>query len=166
MPDLSLKWTDEEAARLKELVAEQKLSFSQIGELLGKTKSACIGRAHRMGLCGRLAPKPDPLREQRRAAREAKKPWKPEVTQNNSLKPRYAQPLAAETPFGEPESILGLKEHMCRWPTHFSERSGRQLFCGAPRAGHGPYCAEHHAIAWRPAAMRVRDFERMARAVK
>lgn len=41
-------WTPEQDARLLDLVADDRLSFSQIGAQLGTTKGSAIGRFDRL----------------------------------------------------------------------------------------------------------------------
>ena len=50
-----MPWNDENVARLKELW-DQGLPTSQIGKLLGFTKNAVVGKAHRIGLERRPSP--------------------------------------------------------------------------------------------------------------
>ena len=38
----------------------------------------------------------------------------------------------------------------CQWPVGEPDIPMRQLSCGAPVAGRGPYCARHHALGTRP----------------
>ena len=52
-----MSWTEEREAKLKELW-EKGHTASQIAEMLGgTTRNAVIGKAHRLKLAGRVAPK-------------------------------------------------------------------------------------------------------------
>ena len=51
----NMPWNDENVARLKELW-DQGLPTAQIGKLLGFTKNAVVGKAHRIGLERRPSP--------------------------------------------------------------------------------------------------------------
>ena len=50
-----MPWNDENVARLKELW-DQGLPTAQIGKLIGFTKNAVVGKAHRIGLERRPSP--------------------------------------------------------------------------------------------------------------
>ncbi len=50
-----MAWTDQEVDTLKDLWG-QGLSASQIGKILGKTRNAVIGKAHRLKLASRPSP--------------------------------------------------------------------------------------------------------------
>lgn len=52
---MALEWTDERIARLTELWS-QDLSTAEIGKILGITKNAVVGKAHRLGLPKRQSP--------------------------------------------------------------------------------------------------------------
>ena len=145
-------WTEQDDARLRELL-EQGLSYWEVGEAMGRSKNSCIGRGHRLGLMTRTDPA---VIDAKRARWSRKKPELPKKEQPMAVvipfpvpaQPRYEQPLAHETAFGQPKSIVGLKEHHCRWPVHRSLTSDRWLFCAAERREKSPYCAEHHLLAY------------------
>ena len=80
-----MAWTDEGVETLKAMWAEGH-SAREIGERLGFTRNAVIGKANRLGL------------SHARAAKEA---------------PAAA---AAEAPRAAPMNSLELNERMCRWP--------------------------------------------------
>ena len=149
-------WTDEDDAKLRELL-EQGLSYFEVSEALGRTRNACIGRGHRIG----IMTKTDPAIIDAKRARWSRK--KPERQKKEPLaealvipfpltvtttEPRYEQPLANETAFGQPKSINGLSQNHCRWPVHRSLTSDRWLFCAANRREKSSYCAEHHLLAY------------------
>ena len=52
---MSMSWNDENVARLRELW-DQGLPTAQIGKLIGFTKNAVVGKAHRIGLERRPSP--------------------------------------------------------------------------------------------------------------
>lgn len=47
------RWDAEDDARLRAYVTETKLHFGKIADLMNKTRSACIGRANRLGFVRR-----------------------------------------------------------------------------------------------------------------
>jgi GcrA cell cycle regulator len=130
------------------------ISAAQIGKILGVSKSAIIGKAHRLGLVDRAQP---------RAARLLK------IAQNNeqvSSQPNKRplpppKPYQAPTPPPAPAygtlKVLDLRHNSCRWP----EGDGPIfVFCGRPRHHESSYCAEHHALSHARGSQR--DFDRQA----
>ena len=77
-----MSWNDDNVARLKELW-DQGLPTAQIGKLLGFTKNAVVGKAHRIGLERRPSPirrtsvKPD--------RKKARSPVMPKLNFENTL---------------------------------------------------------------------------------
>ena len=78
------EWTDEDDARLRQLI-EEHLSYAQIGELVGRSKGSCIGRAHRLGIHNSKT-KPSPKKKVAEAVSKAVSVLFP---------PRPAQPSSA-----------------------------------------------------------------------
>ena len=134
-------WTDEAVAALRAMLdmgqsrGEVALAFS---ETYGVpiSRNAVIGKATRLGI---------------KAPPRAPKPPKPP-----SLRPRgpYNPKAKSPTPLPPPErmgwraiGIMELQNNTCRWMT------GEGAYCGDPTTdllGGRPYCAYHHAIAYRP----------------
>jgi hypothetical protein len=145
-------WSAEQDAQLRALVAEG-VTFRQIGELMGRNRCACIGRAHRIGVEVPVrAPSnsPDAIKKRARAAGLAVAPverfFRP--PQDNKPQPRYELPEASTTAYGEPRRLLLLEPHHCRWPIGDGPST---IFCCADRENlAGPYCREHRLLAWRP----------------
>ncbi len=52
---MSFEWSEENVAKLEELW-DQYLSTAEIGRILGTTKNAVVGKAHRLGLPKRQSP--------------------------------------------------------------------------------------------------------------
>lgn len=50
------EWPEQRIAKLKELWPDKSLSTAEIGRRLGVSKSAAIGKAHRLDLPGRESP--------------------------------------------------------------------------------------------------------------
>jgi GcrA cell cycle regulator len=127
-------WPQERTARLVALVA-QDYSAGQIGEALGITRSAVMGKVHRMGLkLTREARKPAAIRNL------IKRPKKMIKT----IRPPAPPPAPEVAPADGPIGIMELTAFTCRWP--FGERAPFR-FCGTTKPAGGPYCREHTAIA-------------------
>jgi GcrA cell cycle regulator len=112
-----------------------------IGTELGVSKSAVVGKAHRLG----LAPRPSPIR----AAGQTRPPARPRPVKP----PRPPRPPKAVQAPPEPRPVLPppspppepVAPRGCQYP-----RGNRPHWdwCDAPVTGHGPYCAAHRAIAY------------------
>ena len=107
-----MSWNDANVARLRELW-DQGLPTAQIGKLLGFTKNAVVGKAHRIGLERRPSPirrtavKPD--------RKKARSPMMPKLNfENHENKKEESngsifQPLPKNT-------FLSNQNRGCEWP--------------------------------------------------
>ena len=152
-------WIDKRVEILKTMHADDA-SFSVIGAALGITRSAAIGKAHRLGLS---RPDASPARVTRvRAAERERLP-----RGGGNMADRVArQRRIAELVAAKPEKItapiafdpahrrelIDLENCHCRYPlwsdgTPFAEK----FFCGSPEANlHKgiPYCRGHSVVAF------------------
>lgn len=119
-------WTPEEDLRLRALAAEKR-SYGEVAQMMGKTKNAVVGRAHRL----KLSKRPTPI--VRRVVDKAKGP-KPIVRQAR---------VRVEAPVSRLPSEMG-----CRW-IEGEPRGAATLFCDAPRRAGASWCEAHHARWWR-----------------
>ena len=120
MSDTGNVWTDERLEELKKLWAKG-LSISQIGELLGVSRNAIAGKAHRMGLPKRPSPISKP---------KAEKPKVEPVVEEQDL------PLRLEL------RQLVWSRSKCCWPTGDPKKNGF-VFCGDTVVPGKPYCLPH-----------------------
>ena len=168
----SAGWTNERVELLKQLWADG-LSASQIAtRLRDVSRSAVIGKVHRLGLAGR------PTTSRVRTARPrsnialfpARSPQAPHLTFTNPAPKPAPQPqerkaaaiipLSAAPALDEPApegplKLLDLKDGMCHWPIGDPKEDGFH-FCGRRRSLATPYCEHHAAIAYNPAARKRR----------
>ncbi len=140
-----MPWDNDNVSRLKELW-DQGLPTAQIGKLLGFTKNAVVGKAHRIGLERRPSPirrtavKPD--------RKKARSPIMPKL--NFDLNKEEAK----ETPKQQQSFIPAVKnlflnnpKRGCEWPEGHPDESDFK-FCGKDRFEDKPYCIEHCAVAY------------------
>ena len=135
-----MSWNDSNVARLKELW-DQGLPTAQIGKLLGFTKNAVVGKAHRIGLERRPSPiRRTAVKPDRKKARspiipklnfEATK----EETKQQTFQPAVKNPFTSNTKRG------------CEWPEGHPDESDFK-FCGKDRFEDKPYCLDHCAVAY------------------
>jgi GcrA cell cycle regulator len=141
-------WTDERIAGLKRLWADG-LSASQIAaELAGMTRNAVLGKAHRLGLCGRAKQTSIPPR--RCGPPRARTSRPPVAAIRQKPVADAAAPIIA-APVGQRCTILTLTADACRWPCGDPDQPDF-FFCGGQTAGGLPYCADHARVAYQPAA--------------
>ncbi len=141
-----------------EYVVEQwdaGFSASIIGDALGKTRNAVLGKIHRMGLSGSRENKRKPQIKKQTGGQRGKR--------RNSMRVNRA-PVKLVSTFKpvqdiEPEPIdasqncklFELENHQCKWPVNDPPPAGYYMFCGLGKKVDSPYCRQHHKIAYRPA---------------
>jgi GcrA cell cycle regulator len=139
------------------------LSASQVARQLGGvSRSAVIGKVHRLGIAGRDTPtRPHalggrPSTRLRASAGGVRRPESPRGPQLMVATPRVTFEVAATA------TIQTLTEHGCRWPIGEPDQAGFG-FCGRIRNGAGSYCAGHAPMATRrrEKPMKSKDIDRM-----
>jgi hypothetical protein len=138
----SSSWPAERDAELARLVAVRPaLSARQIGDRLGLSREAVIGRAYRTGLTL-------PGAKAKRAGHANPTGW--------NGKPRQivvaSEPPPATSDSTPTKSILQLERRHCRF---IGERPALMLldtpvYCGAPTRDGSAYCERHHQVCWHP----------------
>ena len=146
-------WTAEAIARLTAFWDEGH-STAEIGRRMGISKSAVVGKAHRLG----LPPRPSPIRgkgtgERPRARERARirqgdtslPPLHP-ATDGTPLPP---PPPAAPAKPPAPMPARPTRQEPCCWPIGEPGTRGFRM-CDAPAQPRKPYCAEHAGVAYVP----------------
>ena len=139
-----MPWDDNNVSKLRELW-DQGLPTAQIGKLLGFTKNAVVGKAHRIGLERRPSPirrtavKPD--------RKKARSPIVPKL--NFEVKKEEAKEDLAQQTFQPAVNNLFTKsvKRGCEWPEGHPDESDFK-FCGKERFEDKPYCIDHCAVAY------------------
>ncbi|QOZ25313.1 GcrA family cell cycle regulator [Bradyrhizobium sp. CCBAU 51753] len=174
-------WTDDRVERLRGLWAKG-LSCSQIANELacGFTRSAIIGKAHRLKLparrdasagqpSARPAAPPRPPKPGKIASVSQMPTFRPKRNQSNS--PAIQREIDAAEPgvdanlTGKPDG-RGIKLHQlsdlnCHWPLG-DPLTPEFEFCGGKAVPGQPYCAAHCRIAYQAPVARVRTPEDLA----
>ena len=140
-----MPWDDNNVSKLRELW-EQGLPTAQIGKLLGFTKNAVVGKAHRIGLERRPSPirrtavKPD--------RKKARSPIIPKLNFEIAKKEETAIPISQQNfqPVVKNLFTKSLKRG-CEWPEGHPDESDFK-FCGKERFEDKPYCIDHCAVAY------------------
>lgn len=141
-----MDWSEERTATLKKLWLEG-LSASQVARQLGGvSRSAVIGKVHRLGITVRETPV-------RQRVSTARAPSRISVRQRPSREsvPQRAAPRfeRVEEDLLPTSGILGLGAHSCRWPIGHPENDDFG-FCGRPKtSARGSYCEQHSQGAFR-----------------
>jgi GcrA cell cycle regulator len=143
-----MEWNEERVETLTKLWREGYSASQVARQLGGVSRSAVIGKVHRLGLAGRDAPsRPHspggrPSNRTRATAGGTRRPTTPRA-------PRQEAPVAPRINFevGPTATLISLTEHGCRWPIGDPDETGFG-FCGRLKA-HGAYCAGHASMSTR-----------------
>ena len=139
-----MPWDEENITKLRELW-DQGLPTAQIGKLLGFTKNAVVGKAHRIGLERRPSPirrtavKPD--------RKKARSPVMPKLNFENKQEDTRT-PTENFTFQPVVKTIFGSAvKRGCEWPEGHPDENDFH-FCGKDRFEDKPYCLDHCAVAY------------------
>lgn len=144
-----MRWNEYQLEELKR--SWGKTSSSVIAGRLGITKSAVIGKAHRLGLKN-LKRDPYQYREEGDRVKKVK-----EVMRNGPSAPAVVAPpcpddAAMDEVVAGGIDVMSLGHGQCKWPVN--DGSPRFFFCGEPVIEAGvPYCREHADAAYDRAAL-------------
>ena len=142
-----MEWNEERIEALTKMWREG-LSASQVARQLGGvSRSAVIGKVHRLGIAGRDAPTRPmggrPATRVRATAGGVRRAQTPRAPRE-----QIANPPRAAFEVGPTASIHTHTAHACRWPIGEPDQAGFG-FCGRLRSGHPSYCAGHAPMATR-----------------
>jgi GcrA cell cycle regulator len=157
-----MDWNNERIEALTKMWREG-LSASQVARQLGGvSRSAVIGKVHRLGIAGRDAPTRPmggrPSTRVRATPGGVRRPQTLRTPREPAISlPRVAFEVAATA------SIHTLTAHACRWPIGEPDQAGFG-FCGRLRTGHASYCDGHAPMATRrrETSMKPKEIERLA----
>ena len=142
-----MSWNDDNVSRLRDLW-DQGLPTAQIGKLLGFTKNAVVGKAHRIGLERRPSPirrtavKPD--------RKKARSPVMPKLNFENENKSLEQKEVRTSPKIFHPtvKNLYSFNvKKGCEWPEGHPDEPEFH-FCGKERFGDKPYCLNHCAVAY------------------
>ena len=155
-------------------MAAEGFSRSQIGNAIGRTRNAVIGRLHRLDQSALGKGKPKPMRGKTvkpRAPSATSAKSKPKPMRGKTVKPRTpsapsaksernrglgralrslvfsGKPVDFETPVMGSVTFMDLRLGHCRWPFGDPKTPGLR-FCGAYTEG--SFCPHHAAMAYTP----------------
>ena len=141
---ISMPWDENNVNKLRDLW-DQGLPTAQIGKLLGFTKNAVVGKAHRIGLERR----PSPIR------RTAVKPDRKKA--RSPVMPKLNFETNKETNSPQKENLVfqpAVKNLIntnpkrgCEWPEGHPDEVDFH-FCGKERFEDKPYCIKHCSVAY------------------
>jgi GcrA cell cycle regulator len=142
-----MDWNEERTATLRKLWLEG-MSASQVARQLGGiSRSAVIGKVHRLGITVRDVPA-----RSRNVVRTAVRAQpRDRVVRETTPTPRSALRVIEIAEMAPTASILGLETHSCRWPIGNPD-SHDFGFCGREKTARGSYCNDHARGAFRKLA--------------
>ena len=140
-----MPWNESNVERLRELW-DQGLPTAQIGKLLGFTKNAVVGKAHRIGLERR----PSPIR--RTAVKPDRKKARSPIIPKLNFENTKEEVVEKQKPQKNFQPVIknlftNSVKRGCEWPDGHPDESDFK-FCGKERFEDKPYCLEHCAIAY------------------
>ena len=138
-----MPWDENNVTKLRELW-DQGLPTAQIGKLLGFTKNAVVGKAHRIGLERR----PSPIR--RTAVKPDRKKARSPVMPKLNFETKQEQSTIKETSPFQPvvKNLFNISSKRgCEWPQGHPDEADFH-FCGKDRFEDKPYCLDHCAVAY------------------
>lgn len=140
-----MSWNDDNVARLKELW-DQGLPTAQIGKLLGFTKNAVVGKAHRIGLERRPSPiRRTAVKPDRKKARSPVMPtlnFETKIVEEKIYTPQIKNFQPAIRNIFNNHAKRG-----CEWPEGHPDETEFH-FCNKERFEDKPYCLDHCAVAY------------------
>ena len=146
-----MPWTYERIEKLKQLW-EEGLTASRIAIELGEvTRNAVIGKAHRLGLSGRMSAKSSKggvsiIRKRKVHAKRDQKVI--------DITPQIDEPM-------NPVEFNEIKDGLCRWPLGEPEDTNFR-FCGRNTNEGFVYCKSHHNQAYQPLS-KIRERKKVKR---
>jgi GcrA cell cycle regulator len=122
-------WTPERIAEVTRLW-DEGLTTAEIGKIVGVSKNAVVGKAHRLGLPAR----PSPILRNGGGGKSVATP----------------RPVAKVPVKPARQIVLSTSGACCKWPFGHPGESGFH-FCGSAALLNKPYCPEHYQMAYLPA---------------
>lgn len=146
-------WTDDKV-KLLEKLWDDKLTARAIGKIMGLTRSAVLGKVHRLGLPARFIASAKPRSCERVLETPPRKHFEREEQRLHPREPGDPSPrlrlVVSDRSSPCEVDILHLEHQHCRWPRVDMSAPGGYVFCGAQRSDVSAYCAEHNVIAYQP----------------
>jgi GcrA cell cycle regulator len=148
-------WSDDRVATLKRMWNEGKSAGEIRNELGGGvTRSAVIGKVHRLKLEKRARPSTAmPPRQAKSHGNRGQPKVNAIVRRASAMQalPPMPLPVDDEVDFGidvtKRVGLIDLTERTCKWPVGI-ETGAKQMFCGCRKGrDDGPYCPHHTAKA-------------------
>jgi hypothetical protein len=130
---LNMIWTTKDDDRLRKLWEAGKTG-SEIGAIMGNSRSSILARARRINLPSRQPTGGKPP-----------KPRNPAIHYNWEQRAEVANKL-----YGTGKALIDLKTSECHWPV--GDIKSGLTFCGAAAKPGKPYCEKHHACATKPSS--------------
>jgi GcrA cell cycle regulator len=142
-----MEWTSDRIAELTRLWNEG-LSTAEIGKMLGISKNAVVGKAHRL----HLASRPSPIRRLALRPAQTIRLREPRPAPTAFELPRRAAGVAPAQPVAPRPApvetrVLEFSNQSCMWPVGHPGEPGFR-FCGERALMGKPYCVDHCAVAY------------------
>ena len=153
-----MMWTDEQTEVLKRLWAAGHSGSAIARQLGGCSRSAVIGKVHRLKLAGRT--ESANMSKAEHHERINRSPWTRKHTPTMENGPSVRAIIRDGTPIPSPKetdipriATTDLENHHCRWPCTANPRETppwAPQFCGQPKVPGVSYCEAHIRRAFAP----------------
>lgn len=157
-------WTEDRVAQLRQLWTVQGLSGSIVGSRLGISRSAVIGKVHRLNLPPRHVAVRKPPNYAKAKRKKSKLPVANHASRLERLLGLPKQKPGAFSPYPHERaeilppqaddiarvSLLDLENHHCKWVCAEQTNLDSLVYCGDQRVEGLAYCPGHAHRAYRP----------------
>jgi GcrA cell cycle regulator len=150
-----VSWTKERVELLQRLWLEESSASLIAAELGGISRSAVMGKIHRLGLCGSRQ-HASRMKHERKPRSAGTQEYRLATIGSTALRTepkrvperdaRIFEPVAV--PVAKMLTVAALTQHTCKWPFGDS-REGGFRFCGHDTLEGTPYCRYHTTVAYR-----------------
>ena len=147
-----MSWNDKNVSRLRDLW-DQGLPTAQIGKLIGFTKNAVVGKAHRIGLERRPSPiRRTAVKPDRKKARSPVMPklnfeQSDEQTGDNFRENTISIYEKRSSGLQGTNLLAPIGKRGCEWPLGHPDEPEFH-FCNEERFEDKPYCLNHCTVAY------------------
>lgn len=132
-----MSWTDDKIKILRQM-AEAGKSASQIGEVLGFSRSAVTGKCWRLG----VQLKTFQIWAEKKALLTGAPPPPPRKREKPVATPPVVKIKKDVVDCGTPVHLKDHRESQCHFPVE------KMMYCSHPRHGERPYCEGHCAVVY------------------
>lgn len=149
MGEINFYWTDAQVTTLKELWG-QAIVAREIGEALGVSRNAILGKVHRLELPQR---KRTPAQHPKNRIPSKPRPRPSRAIVRIAPPPKPLPPPPLEPPLSRNIRLVDLESNQCRF---IAGEPRDATYCGHQTRGGSKWCAYHFGVVYQPPQIRKR----------